>query len=108
MKEKNGVPHVVAATMTLELGIDISDVERIIHVDSPHAVSTFVQRLGRSGRVNNASEMFFAISENPKAVEDYKKGEEKSFQFLIGMVMRKSKGQADPAVVNKIMKELIG
>jgi ATP-dependent Lhr-like helicase len=67
LKEKDGVPHVVAATMTLELGIDISDVERIIHVDSPHAVSTFVQRLGRSGRVNNASEMFFAISENPKS-----------------------------------------
>lgn len=67
LKEKNGVPHVVAATMTLELGIDISDVERIIHVDSPHAVSTFVQRLGRSGRVNNTSEMFFAISENRRS-----------------------------------------
>ncbi|MFX0016473.1 MAG: DEAD/DEAH box helicase [Promethearchaeota archaeon] len=66
LKEKNGDPHIVAATMTLELGIDISDVERIIHIDSPHAVSTFVQRLGRSGRINNASEMFFAISENPK------------------------------------------
>ncbi|MHA2245552.1 MAG: DEAD/DEAH box helicase [Candidatus Hodarchaeales archaeon] len=67
LKKGNGTPHVVAATMTLELGIDISDVERIIHVDSPHAVSTFVQRLGRSGRVNNASEMLFAISENPKS-----------------------------------------
>ena len=48
-----------------------------------------------------------AIKENPKAVEDYKAGEKKSLQFLIGQVMRKTKGQAEPAVVNKIMKELI-
>jgi aspartyl-tRNA(Asn)/glutamyl-tRNA(Gln) amidotransferase subunit B len=48
-----------------------------------------------------------AIKENPKAVDDYKAGEKKSLQFLIGMVMRKTKGQADPALVNKLMKELI-
>ncbi|MBR9692118.1 Asp-tRNA(Asn)/Glu-tRNA(Gln) amidotransferase subunit GatB [Candidatus Woesearchaeota archaeon] len=48
-----------------------------------------------------------AISENPKAVEDYQTGEKKSLQFLIGQVMRKTKGQADPAMVNKLMKELI-
>jgi len=48
-----------------------------------------------------------AIKENPKAAEDYKKGEKKSMQFLIGMVMKKTKGQADPAAVNKIMEDLI-
>jgi aspartyl-tRNA(Asn)/glutamyl-tRNA(Gln) amidotransferase subunit B len=48
-----------------------------------------------------------SIKENPKAVEDFKKGEKKAMQFLIGMVMRKTKGQADPAVVNKIIKELV-
>lgn len=47
------------------------------------------------------------IKENPKAVEDYKSGNEKSVQFLIGQIMRLTKGQADPASVNKLMKELI-
>lgn len=49
-----------------------------------------------------------AISENPKAVEDFKSGNEKSIQFLIGQVMRKSKGQADPAELNKVMREILG
>lgn len=48
------------------------------------------------------------VKENPKAAEDYKKGEEKSFNFLVGMVIRKSKGKAAPEIVNKIMKEIIG
>jgi aspartyl-tRNA(Asn)/glutamyl-tRNA(Gln) amidotransferase subunit B len=48
-----------------------------------------------------------AIDENPKAVEDYKKGSEKSIQFLIGQVMRFSKGQASPKEVNQIIKKLL-
>jgi aspartyl-tRNA(Asn)/glutamyl-tRNA(Gln) amidotransferase subunit B len=49
-----------------------------------------------------------AIDENPNAVEDYKRGEEKSFNFLVGKVMQKTKGKADPGVVNNLLKELIG
>ncbi len=48
-----------------------------------------------------------AISENPKAAEDYKSGNEKSIQFLIGQVMRKTKGQAAPKEVNEILKKLL-
>ena len=48
-----------------------------------------------------------AIAENSKAAEDFKSGNEKSIQFLIGQVMKKSKGQASPAEVNKIMRELL-
>ncbi|MFX1252113.1 MAG: DEAD/DEAH box helicase [Promethearchaeota archaeon] len=63
MKEQAN--QTIAATLTLELGMDIGDVERIIHLQAPHAVFSFVQRLGRSGRRTNASEMVFTISENP-------------------------------------------
>jgi len=49
-----------------------------------------------------------AIKENPKAVEDYKKGEAKAFNFLVGQVMRKSKGKASPKEVNEILKKLVG
>ncbi|MBD3259221.1 Asp-tRNA(Asn)/Glu-tRNA(Gln) amidotransferase subunit GatB, partial [Candidatus Woesearchaeota archaeon] len=39
-----------------------------------------------------------AIKENQKAVEDYRKGEEKALNFLCGYVMRKTRGKADPAI----------
>lgn len=48
-----------------------------------------------------------AIKSNPKAVEDYKADKQEAFNFLVGQVMAKTRGQADPATVNKIMKELI-
>ena len=48
-----------------------------------------------------------AIKENPKAVEDYKKGEEKALNFLIGQVMRKSKGKASADEVRKIIKKMV-
>jgi len=44
-----------------------------------------------------------AIDENPQAVEDYKNGEEKSLNYLIGQVMRKTKGKATPKEVNEII-----
>jgi len=47
------------------------------------------------------------IDENPQAVTDYKKGEEKSFNFLVGKVMAKTKGKATPKEVNEIMKKLL-
>lgn len=48
-----------------------------------------------------------AINENKKAVEDYLEGEAKSLNFLVGQVMKKSKGKANPARVAEIIKDLI-
>src|SRR3989344_4200825 len=47
------------------------------------------------------------IKENEKVVNDYRNGNEKSLMFLVGQVMRVSKGKADPKIVNEIMKKLI-
>jgi aspartyl-tRNA(Asn)/glutamyl-tRNA(Gln) amidotransferase subunit B len=47
------------------------------------------------------------IKENPKAVSDYKKGNENSLNFLLGHVMKKSKGKADPKLVKEILKKNI-
>jgi ATP-dependent Lhr-like helicase len=41
---------VIVSTSTLELGIDIGDLDRMIQLDSPRSVSSFLQRLGRTGR----------------------------------------------------------
>jgi len=47
------------------------------------------------------------IKNNPKSVEDYKNGKDKALKFLIGQVMKESKGKANPQMVNDIlMKKL--
>lgn len=41
---------VIVATSTLELGIDVGDLDRVIQIDAPASVSSFLQRIGRTGR----------------------------------------------------------
>ena len=48
------------------------------------------------------------IAENEKAAEDVKKGEMKAIGFLVGQVMAKSKGQANPGLAQKIIKKQLG
>jgi aspartyl-tRNA(Asn)/glutamyl-tRNA(Gln) amidotransferase subunit B len=48
-----------------------------------------------------------AVEENPKAVEDYHNGEKASLNFLMGQVMRLTRGKADPRETVKILKELL-
>jgi aspartyl-tRNA(Asn)/glutamyl-tRNA(Gln) amidotransferase subunit B len=48
------------------------------------------------------------IDANPQSVEDYHNGKEKAMGFLVGQTMRAMKGKADPASVNRIVKELLG
>ncbi|UNK18697.1 DEAD/DEAH box helicase [Paenibacillus sp. N3/727] len=56
-------PAVAAATLTLELGIDLGELERVIQLGAPYSCSSFVQRLGRSGRRGQTSEMLFLCPE---------------------------------------------
>ncbi len=54
----------VCATATLELGIDIGRLERAFHIDAPFTVSGFLQRMGRTGRRGDPSEMWFVMRED--------------------------------------------
>lgn len=56
-------PYTACATVTLELGVDIGSLERIVHIDAPNTVSGFLQRLGRSGRRGTPPEMMMVIRE---------------------------------------------
>lgn len=55
---------VIVATSTLELGIDVGDLDRVIQIDAPYTVSSFLQRLGRTGRRGGAPRncLFLATS----------------------------------------------
>lgn len=60
-------PTVVAATTTLELGIDIGDLDFTVQYEAPFTCSSFVQRLGRSGRRTGVSRMLFINEHQPTA-----------------------------------------
>jgi len=47
------------------------------------------------------------VSNNPKVIEDYKKGKTNAFQYLIGEIMIKTRGKANPQLVNKLLKQLL-
>ncbi len=46
----SGHDCVIVATSTLELGIDVGDLDRVVQIDAPSSVASFMQRLGRTGR----------------------------------------------------------
>jgi len=48
-----------------------------------------------------------ALGENPKSVAEYKEGNKKVVGFFVGKVMKKMGGKADPALVNKILQNLL-
>src|SRR3989344_1734712 len=79
-------------------------------IEKPFDVNEYVKK-EKLEAVSDAGELekycMEAIKENPKAVEDYRNGEEKALNFIVGSVMRKTKGKATPKEVNEILKSLI-
>ncbi|MCV4235556.1 Asp-tRNA(Asn)/Glu-tRNA(Gln) amidotransferase subunit GatB [Virgibacillus sp. LDC1] len=47
------------------------------------------------------------VANNPQSVEDYKAGKQKAIGFLVGQVMKESKGKANPALANKLLVEVL-
>lgn len=47
------------------------------------------------------------VAANPQSVEDYRAGKQKAIGFLVGQVMKESRGKANPAIVNKLLEEVL-
>jgi aspartyl-tRNA(Asn)/glutamyl-tRNA(Gln) amidotransferase subunit B len=45
------------------------------------------------------------LAENPQSVADYKAGKDRALGFLVGQIMKKSRGKANPEMVNNLLKE---
>ncbi|MFE9967517.1 DEAD/DEAH box helicase [Streptomyces sp. NPDC005525] len=56
---------VIVSTSTLELGIDVGDLDRVIQIDAPGSVASFLQRIGRTGRRAGSTRncLFLAVDE---------------------------------------------
>lgn len=67
---RDSTPAVTAATVTLELGIDIGQLERVIQLDAPFSVASFLQRLGRTGRRGSPADMRFVCTEDEPLGEE--------------------------------------
>ena len=47
------------------------------------------------------------LAQNPQSIADYKAGKDKAMGFLVGQVMRISKGKANPQIINKLLKDAL-
>jgi ATP-dependent Lhr-like helicase len=59
---------VIVATSTLELGIDVGDLDRVIQIDAPTKVASFLQRLGRTGRRTGTARNCLFLATNPHSL----------------------------------------
>lgn len=79
-------------------------------VVNPQSPRSLVKTLGLE-RVGDTAELqkfaAEAIRENPTAVLDFRRGEPKALNFLVGAVMKKTKGKADPKIIGELIQKLI-
>ncbi len=63
-------------------------------------------------QISDAGELGAVVQQvldaNPGVVEDYRSGKEKALAFLVGQVMKATRGQANPQLVNKLIREKVG
>ncbi len=74
-------------------------------------ISSSLESLESAERIGDHAEIrkfvIAALEKNPKAITDYKSGRNEVFEFLVGQVMRESKGRADPKLIREVLKEML-
>ena len=67
--------------------------------------------LRNQAQISDAGELGAVVRQvldaNPGVVDDYRSGKEKAMTFLVGQVMKATRGQANPQLVNKLIKEQV-
>ena len=100
------VKNLVLEKISSRAGKDI--LLEIIHTNQD--VEKIIKEKGLE-KISDQSVLISTINEiiknNPKAIEDYKKGKENTIQFLVGQAMAKLRGTADPQELEKLIREKI-
>ena len=63
----HGRDAVIVCTSTLELGIDVGDLDRVLQAEAPSTVSSFLQRMGRTGRRQGSRANTLFLCEEPES-----------------------------------------
>ncbi|WP_300007710.1 DEAD/DEAH box helicase [Pseudonocardia sp.] len=87
---------VIVATSTLELGIDVGDLDRVIQIGAPATVASFLQRLGRTGRRPGTSRncLFLAVDDD-------------QLLHAAGLLLRWSQGWVEPVVAPPAPRHIV-
>ncbi|MBI2147882.1 Asp-tRNA(Asn)/Glu-tRNA(Gln) amidotransferase subunit GatB, partial [Candidatus Woesearchaeota archaeon] len=98
MVEKKEITDQVAQKILEELIVKPFSPRRYVAEKGLHAVSDTgeLEKICRD-----------VVFKNPTAVKEFKAGKEKSFQFLVGQVMKATQGKADPAMVNELLGRMM-
>ena len=96
--ERNELSHLSAKAVLSEM------------LDSKKSASGIIReknllQISDSGSLKEIVEQ--VINENPKSVADYKSGKENALMFLVGQLMRRSKGKANPKIARELLREKI-
>jgi len=104
---------VLAGTITDKSGVDILRVmlDQRLKNEPAETPSAIVKRLNLAKTKGDigiiATAIKEAIAENPRAIEDYMAGKSGALNFLVGQVMKKTRGKADPAELNRMLSEAL-
>ena len=66
-----------------------------------HQVQSRLPTISDTGEIEAPVDQ--VLSENPTVIADYKAGKNKAFAFLVGQIMKASRGKASPAIVNELL-----
>jgi len=94
----------LSSTAAKEIFIDM-----LSRCDDPEKIATEknLLQVSDTGEIEKIVDEVLASGEAKQAVADIKSGSDKAIGFLVGLVMKASKGKANPGIVNKIIKEKI-
>ena len=96
--DKGTISNAIAKKVFEEMfatGKDAEDIVKdkgLVQITDESAIKEMVQRV---------------IDNNQKSVEDYRAGKDKAIGFLVGQIMKESKGKANPQIINKLLIELL-
>ncbi|NIK80498.1 aspartyl-tRNA(Asn)/glutamyl-tRNA(Gln) amidotransferase subunit B [Paenibacillus castaneae] len=94
--EKGTISGKIAKTVfkamldTGKLPLQIVEEQGLVQISDEGAIAAIVNQI---------------VDANPQSVEDYRAGKEKAIGFLVGQIMKETKGKANPALVNKLLLE---
>ncbi len=105
--------HLAALIALIEKGaISNSAAKKVLNemFNNPEEPEKIVDRLGLSQVSDEGAIMQMiqdVMAQNAQSVADYKAGKDKAMGYLVGQVMRVSRGKANPQVINKLLKEAL-